>query len=69
MKGKQYLYIDQYDQKYIASTIKELKEKISPYTKYPKVSKMYVDMKDGSTQHIGYIINGQWLRAYKPVYL
>jgi len=26
--------------------------------------KMYVDKKDGSTVHIGYIISGLWIRLY-----
>lgn len=64
MKNKQLLYIDQYGQQFIASTVKELCAKVGG----SKASKMYVDMKDGSTKHIGYIIKGLWLRAYVPFY-
>ncbi len=28
-------------------------------------SKMYVDKKDGSTRHVGYIIAGRWITVYE----
>lgn len=31
------------------------------------VSKMYVDKKDGTTVHIGYVIGRDWLTAYRRV--
>ena len=31
-------------------------------------SKMYVDKKDGTSRHIGYIIAGLWLTIYKVEY-
>jgi len=31
-------------------------------------SKMYVDKKDGTTKHIGYIIGGLWLTLYTVDY-
>ena len=32
---------------------------------YKNASKMYVDKKDGSSVHIGYIIGGNWITLYK----
>jgi hypothetical protein len=66
MKGKTLLYIDQYGQKYLASTIKELKKEVSPYGNLP-VSKMYRDKKNGTTVHVGYIVGQHWCTAYQPV--
>lgn len=56
------LYIDQYGNKYIASTIKELKEKVGG----TKATPMYQDKLDGRTVKTGVIINGQWLQAFIP---
>jgi hypothetical protein len=61
------LWLDQYGYKYYASTRAELIKKVCPYTKYPKVSKMYQDKKDGTTVHVGYIVSYHWLTAYKRV--
>jgi len=67
MKKELLMYMDQYGYKYHASTIKELKKAVCPYTKSPKVSKMYRDKKDGRIVHVGYIVSDHWLTAYKPV--
>jgi hypothetical protein len=64
MKGKLTLYVDQYGNKYYAYTLKELKER---HYIPGKVSKMYVDGKDGKTYHIGYVIGQFWLKAYRPI--
>jgi hypothetical protein len=29
-----------------------------------RASKMYIDKKDGSTKHVGYIIAGHWIRLF-----
>lgn len=57
------LYIDQYGNKFFAKTIKDLKAQIGK----TKASKMYIDGKDGKTYHVGYVIGGHWLNAYKPM--
>lgn len=67
MKGETLFYLDQYGYKYWASNLKELKKAVCPYTKSPKVSKMYRDKKDGRIVHVGYIVSDHWLTAYRPV--
>lgn len=57
------LYIDQYGCKFYAKTIKELRQEVGG----GRVSKMYIDGKDGKTYHVGYVIGGHWLNAYEPV--
>ena len=59
-----YLAIDQYGQTYQIGN--------NPPRKYllehfggKHADKMYVDTKDGTAKHIGYIIKGLWLRIYK----
>lgn len=32
-----------------------------------RVSKMYVDKKDGRSVHIGYVVGQHWLTAYQRV--
>ena len=56
------LYIDQWGNKFYASTRKQLKEQIPG-----RVSKMYVDKKDGYAKHIGYVVGKHWLTAFKRV--
>lgn len=62
MQGKMMLYLDQWGNKFWARTVKELREQIPG-----RVSKMYVDKKDGSIAHVGYVIGEHWLTAYCPV--
>lgn len=62
MNGKMLLYLDQYGGRYFASTVKELREKVGG----GRVSKMYRDLKDGSTVHVGYVIGEYWLEAFEP---
>lgn len=59
------LYIDQYGTQFYAATIKELRSKIGMGGS--RVSKMYVDKKDGTTVHIGYVVGKHWLTAYQRV--
>ncbi len=58
------LYIDQYGNKFYASTVKELRSQIG--NGGSRVSKMYVDKKDGRTICRGYVIGQHWLTAYQP---
>lgn len=60
------LFIDQYGNRFFARTVKELRKQIGMGGS--KVEKMYVDRKDGSTIHTGYVIGGHWLSMYAPVY-
>jgi len=63
MNGKYVLFIDQYGYKYPCNYIKDLKD---VHYLSGKISKMYVDGKDGKTYHVGYVIGQHWLTAYKP---
>ncbi len=58
------LYVDQYGQRFYASTVKELRSQIGGGGS--RVGIMYVDRKDGSTARIGYVIGSHWLREYCP---
>ena len=62
MKGKWTLYIDQYGEKYAAYTVKELRKQVPG-----RCGKMYIDRKDGSCWHIGYVVGKHWLTAYRRV--
>lgn len=62
-KTKMRLYVDQYGDKIIASTVKELKEKSGP----GRVYKMFIDSADGKTYHTGYVIGQLWYTMYEPV--
>lgn len=61
MNGRRMLYLDQQGLPFWARTLKELRAQVPG-----KVSKMYVDKKDGSTVHCGYVIGDHWLTAYIP---
>ena len=63
MNGKQTLYMDQWGNKFRAKTVKSLRDKVGG----GRISKMYVDKKDGSVVHCGYVIGQHWLTAYRPV--
>ena len=64
---KHYMAIDQYNQTYhgLRHPRKDLLERLGR----SKASKMYIDRKDGSSVHVGYVIAGQWLTIYevKPI--
>lgn len=62
MNGKHLLYIDQYGNKFFASTVKELREKVGG----GRISKMYLDTASGEVLHVGYVIGQHWLTAYAP---
>jgi hypothetical protein len=65
MNGKTVLYIDQWGSRYWARTIADLRAQIGMGGS--RVSKMYVDKKDGSVAHVGYVVGQHWLTAYRPV--
>ena len=58
------LFIDQYGNKFFASSIRNLRSQIG--NGGSRVSKMYIDTDDG-TYHIGYVIGDHWLTMYAPV--
>jgi hypothetical protein len=64
MNGKYTLYVDQWGNKFYASTVKELRAQIGMGGS--KVSTMYCDKKDGGTVKVGYVIGQHWLTAYRP---
>jgi hypothetical protein len=63
MNGKPIIYIDQFGSKYFCYNVKDLKE---VHYLSGKVSKMFVDSKDGKTYHVGYVVGQHWLDAYVP---
>jgi hypothetical protein len=65
MKGKRLLYLDQYGNRYFASTVKELRVKVGG----GQVRKMYCDKKDGSCVHTGYVVGQYWCSFYQPLEL
>jgi hypothetical protein len=65
MNGKLMLYLDQWGNRWWAKTVKELREQIGMGGS--RVSKMYVDKKDGRSVHIGYVVGQHWLTAYQPM--
>lgn len=65
MNGKLMLYLDQYGDPFWARTLAELREAVGG----GRVEKMYVDKKDGSTVHCGYVVGDHWCTAYQPVEL
>ena len=58
-----YMAIDQYGQTFhgLKHPRKDLCERLGRR----HVSKMFVDRKDGSSVHVGYVIGGLWLTVYK----
>lgn len=62
MNGKLTLYRDQYGATWFARSVRELQRELRG-----RVSKMYVDMKDGQTKHVGYVVGEHWCTAYQPV--
>ena len=62
MNGQFTLYLDQYGNKFVAMTVKELVAKVGG----GRVGKMYRDKKDGRTVHVGYVVGCHWLTAYRP---
>lgn len=65
MNGKLFLYLDQFGNHFYARTVKELRAQIEGGGS--RVSKMYVDGKDGLPLHVGYVIGRHWLSMFEPV--
>jgi hypothetical protein len=65
MNGKPTLYLDQWGNRFWASTLKDLRKQIEMGGS--RVAKMYVDKKDGDVAHVGYVIGQHWLTAYQRV--
>lgn len=62
MRRVKTLYLDQYGNQFVAETVKELRQQVRG-----RCSKMYIDRKDGSALHIGYVIGDHWLTMYRRV--
>lgn len=62
MNGKWMLYIDQWGNRFGASTVRELCQKAG----YSRARRMYQDKKDGRSVHVGYVIGPHWCTAYQP---
>lgn len=65
MTGEPTLFLDQYGNKFCATTRKELIEKIGG----GRVNIQYQDKKDGRTVQTGYVIGNHWLTAFRRVEL
>lgn len=65
-KGQQLLYVDQYGDRFYASTVKELREQIG--LGGSRVRPMYFDGKDGKLYKCGYVVGKHWCDAYAPHY-
>ena len=62
MRGQLTLYIDQYGNRWHATTVADLRQQIGG-----KVSKMYRDGADGKTYHVGYVVGKHWCHAFTPL--
>lgn len=60
--GEPLLWLDQYGRSVVASTVKELAREAGG----GRVSKMYIDTKDGRTLQTGYVVGARWFSAFKP---
>ena len=60
---QQYMAVDQYGNHYygLVHPRKDLLERLDR----KHANKMYMDYKDGSYKHVGYVIAGLWLDVYK----
>jgi hypothetical protein len=62
MRGKLMLYVDQYGNRFRASTVSGLRKAVGG----GRVSRMYRDVPSGPPEHIGYVVGQHWCRAYVP---
>jgi hypothetical protein len=53
------VFIDQYGSAHYTKTLTELRARIGG-----RLSKMYIDDKNGEALHIGYVIGALWLTEY-----
>lgn len=60
MRRKRMLYVDQYGNRFYASTVAELRKQIPG-----RISTMYVDKPDGPPVRVGYVIGQHWLTRYR----
>ena len=60
-----HLFLDQFGEPIWARTVKELRAKAGG----GRVSKMYVDKKDGRTVRCGYVDGRRWFSRFAPVEL
>ena len=65
MNGKRMLYVDQWGNRFVARTVKELRAQVGMGG--GRVSTMYADRGDGAHFKVGYVIGGHWLTRYAPV--
>lgn len=63
MNGKLTLYLDQYGNRWLARTVRDLRDQIGG----GRVSRMFRDKADGSSVHVGYVVGAHWCDAFQPV--
>lgn len=61
---KTYLAIDQYGHKLLLESKYPRKELLA-YHNTSHADKVYVDTKEGTSRHIGYVVSGYWYTLYK----
>lgn len=64
MTDKNFMAIDQYGETY-HDLGKYPRKKLLDLLGGSNAKKMYVDTKNGDVYHVGYIINGLWIRLYE----
>lgn len=64
MNGKPMLYVDQYGQRTIASTVAGLARCYGVAPGTPR--RMYRDKLDGRIIHVGYVLGRYWCEAFVP---
>lgn len=62
MRGKWMLYVSHHGQRMLVRTVRELQRRSGGGS----ASRMYVDKKDGSVVHVGYVVGRTWWTAYVP---
>ena len=60
---KRYMATDQFGNTYhgLIHPRKDLSEKLG----FKHISKMYIDLKDGSSRHCGYVVGPHWCDVYE----
>lgn len=61
-----YLAVSQYGTKYmLTDLVISPRQQLLDKCHRQHADKMYVDKKDGTTKHIGYIVAGEWFTIYE----
>jgi hypothetical protein len=61
---KTYLAIDQYGHDLLLES-KHPRKELLEYHSTSHAAKIYIDTKEGTSRHIGYVVSGYWYTLYK----